>query len=284
MRNSLIGAGGVILAALSLNALAEPVAMVTDLKGSAQLVAGAKKSALGMLAELDAEARVALEKDSQMVLMYMRSGEEYVFSGAGQFKIGATTPTAISGDAPQKRSAIFSKAASAPKIKPGGLAQAAVVMRSVKSEQQIRLLSLADTVTLDLNPEFRWEGIRQGAKYTFELKDEYGELVWQTEVDDTSLWLPPSVRLKEGRYYLWKVGSMENGKPVESQGQFRIAPLDIRIQVESLRPNAQAPISDQVAFAVWLRQADFKDEARKYWKVLSGERKGDDALRALARE
>lgn len=265
-------------------AWAEPVAMVMDLKGKADAQAGAKKSGLAMLAEIDADTRISVEKDAQVVLMYLKSGKEYVISGAGQYKIGASAPTAVSGPAPQERSAAIAKMANAPKIKPGGLAQAAVVMRSVNQEQQIRLLSLADTITLDLAPEFRWEGVRQGAKYTFQLMDEYGTAVWDTAVEDTSVMLPPSVRLKEGRQYQWKVTSNENGKTLESQGQFRIAPLDIRIQVESLRPNPQAPLSDQVAFAVWLRQAEFRDEARKYWKVLSAERKDQDSLRALSRE
>ena len=207
-----------------------------------------------------------------------------MFSGNSQFKVGASSPAAISGPPPQKRTAIFGKVASAQKIKPGGLAQAAVVMRSVSKEQQIRLLSLADTVTLDLNPEFRWEGIRQGVRYSFDMQDEYGEAVWRTEVEDTSVFLPQSVKLKEGRRYVWKVASLDKEKPLESQGSFRIAPLDIRIQVESLRPGPSAPLSDQVAFAVWLRQAEFRDEARKYWKILSGERQNEEALKALARE
>lgn len=284
MKKSGLFISGLMLALWGPVGFAEPVAMVMDVKGKVELQTGSKKSAVSMLAEIEPESRISLEKDGQMVVMYLQSGEEYVFTGAGQFKIGAAAPVVVSGTAPQKRSAALGKVANAPKIKPGGLAQAAVVMRSVNQEQQIRLLSLADTVTLDLAPEFRWEGVRQGAKYAFELQNEYGEAVWDTTVDDTSVILPPSVRLKEGRKYVWKVSTTENGKPLVSQGQFTIAPLDIRIQVEALRPNPQAPLSDQVAFAVWLRQVEFRDEAKKYWKVLSAERKSDETLRALARE
>jgi hypothetical protein len=39
-----------------------------------------------------------------------------------------------------------------------------------------------------------------------------------------------------------------------------------------------------VAYAAWLEQVELRDEARKYWKVLSTERPEDKKLRELAGE
>ena len=53
-------------------------------------------------------------------------------------------------------------------------------------------------------------------------------------------------------------------------------------QPDAVRPAAGAPLSERVAFAVWLEQVGLKDEAARYWKALAAERPDSARLRALA--
>jgi len=47
-------------------------------------------------------------------------------------------------------------------------------------------------------------------------------------------------------------------------------------------PARDAPLSERVAYAVWLEQSGQKDEAARHWKALAAERPESDRLRALA--
>ena len=62
------------------------------------------------------------------------------------------------------------------------------------------------------------------------------------------------------------------------------ASAELRSRAESLRPGPGAPLSERVAYAVWLEQAQMRDEARRYWKALAAERPEAARLRGLAEE
>ena len=47
-------------------------------------------------------------------------------------------------------------------------------------------------------------------------------------------------------------------------------------------PPKGAPLSERVAYAVWLEQSGQKGEAARLWKALAAERPGSERLRALA--
>ena len=157
-------------------------------------------------------------------------------------------------------------------------------MRSAPGSARIRLLSLARTATLDPNPEFRWEADAK-AKYRFELTDETGRSLHEAEVMGGSFTLPDSLRLAEGVGYTWQVSArLADGRRYIGAGDFRIATAELQAQARGLRPADGAPVSERVAYAAWLEQEQLRDEARKYWRVLSAERPGDAKLKALAGE
>ena len=108
-------------------------------------------------------------------------------------------------------------------------------------------------------------------------------MLFETEVEGTSLRLPDGVRLREGASYTWEVStrSADNRRYV-SAGDFSLASADLRTQVETLRPSADSPVSQRVAFASWLEDMQLRDEARRYWRALSEERPDDSRLKALA--
>ena len=157
-------------------------------------------------------------------------------------------------------------------------------MRSAPGSARIRLLSLAGTTTLDANPEFRWEA-GTNAQYRFELTDETGRSLHETEVLGGSFTLPDSMRLAGGVGYTWQVSArLSDGRRYIGAGDFRIATSELQVQASGLRPEEDAPVSERVAYAAWLEQVELRDEARKYWKSLAAERPEDAKLKALAGE
>jgi len=260
-------------------AAAQNVAIVTDVSGK---VTG--PGPVTILSEIAADARVQLEPGAKLTALYIKSGDEYILTGPSQIQFQAGGPKVLSGAAPQKRASPVGKGGSVT-IKPVNVAQAAYVMRSSRTTARIKLLTLSATRALDSSPEFRWQGIEGGGKYRFELTDDTGRSLYESEVQGTSLKLPASVALKEGASYTWEVSTRTpDNRRYVSAGDFTIAPADVRAQAQALRPSSSAPVSDRVAYAAWLEQVELRDEARNYWQALSKERPEDEKLKALAAE
>ena len=267
------------LGVLATSARAQSIALVTDVAGR---VSG--PGTITILSEIPADARLQLEAGSRLVVLYLKSGDEYTFGGPAQIQFRAAEPQVVSGAKPQKKTGPLGKGGNVT-IKPVGVAQAAYVMRSSRTTARIRLLSLSGTRTLETAPEFRWQAIEPGMKYRFELTDDTGRSLYESEVQSTSLKLPASVALKESSSYTWEVSTRTpDNRRYVSAGDFTLAPADLRTQAQALRPAPSAPVSDRVAYAAWLEQAELRDEARKYWQALSKERPDDEKLKALAGE
>ncbi len=268
-----------LLAACSAPAMAQNVAMVTDVSGR---VTG--QTPVMILTEIRADMRMQVEPGGRLVVIYLASGDEYSFSGPAQIRFGATEPQVVSGAKPLKKSNPLGKGSNVT-IRPVNVAQAAFVMRSARPTARIRLLTLSGTRTLDIAPEFRWQEVEPAAKYRFDLTDDTGKSLYDAEVAGASLKLPPSLQLREGMSYTWEVSTRSpDGRRYVSAGDFSIATPELRAEAESLRPNAAAPVSERVTYAAWLEQVQLKDEARKYWRVLAQERPDDARLKSLAAE
>jgi hypothetical protein len=273
------------IGALSIAAHAAGVAMVTDLQGKATLSSGGTNRDLTICAELDTGTKVQLAAGATLVLLYFDAGDEYVFRGPSTIEFKPGAPEVASGAQPEKRSLSLGKGGKDVRIKPVGITQGAMVMRSVRPVARIQLLTLNKTRTLESSPEFRWSALEAVPTYGFELSDETGRTVFETKVDATSLRLPASVQIREGVPYTWEVSArLPDGKKYASSADFAIAGADLRARAESLRPPASAPLSTRIAYAAWLSGAELKDEARKYWKETAAERPQDARLKALAEQ
>jgi len=256
---------------------AQSVALVTDVSGR---VTG--DGPVTILSEIRADARMQLEGGARLVAMYLKTGDEYTFTGPAQIQFNAAEPQVVHGNKAQKRANPLGRGSNV-SIRPVNVAQAAFVMRSSRTTARIKLLSLSGTRTLDTPPEFRWQAIEPGVKYRVELTDDTGRSLYEAEVEATSLRLPASVKLREGASYTWEVSArMPDNRRYVSSGDFSIASADVRAQAGKLRPAAGAPVSERVTYAAWLEQMELRDEARKFWQALSAERPGDTRLRELA--
>jgi hypothetical protein len=278
-----IPAFALALVAATAPAHAAAVAMVTDLQGKAT-TSGSARAPVGLLSELENGVQVELDANARMVALYLDGSGEYLFKGPALVAFRAQQPEVLKGAASEKRDILGGKGGKDMRIKPVSMVQGGLVMRRAGQLARIRLLNPSGTRTLESRPHFRWLEDQAGTDYRFELSDDTGRTLYETNVSGTSLKLPASVALNENVVYTWSVSArLSDGPRYSSFGDFSIAPASMRREVEALRPAAGAPFSDRVAYAVWLEQLALRDEARNYWKALATER-SDARLEALARE
>jgi hypothetical protein len=268
-----------VFGALADSAHGATVAMVTDLQGKAGITREGRRYDATILAELVDGAQVRVDAGTTMSVLYLDTGDEYVFKGPVQILFRLGQPEIISGAQPEKRSLSLDKDGRGYRIKPVGVAQAALVMRGAR----IRLLNLHDTITLETRPEFRWEELQPGLKYQIEITDDAGRMLYSTQLDATSLPLPESLQLKDGLSYTWEVSvQLPDARKLANAGVFSLATAELRAQAAYLRPAASAPLSARISYAAWLEQMNLKDEARAYWQAAASERPEDLRLKALA--
>jgi hypothetical protein len=266
-------------AGLPTHAFAQSIALVTDVSGR---VTGTPP--VTILSEIPADTRLQLDAGSRLVAIYLKSGDEYTFAGPAQVQFQAAEPRIISGAKPQKKASPLGKGGNVT-IRPVNVAQAAFVMRGSRPTARIKLLTLSGTRTLDTVLEFRWQELEAGVAYRFELTDDTGKSLHEATVTGSGFRLPSSVQLRDGVGYTWEVSARaRDGRRFVSAGDFSIAAPEVRAQAQALRPAAGAPVSERVAYAAWLVQAQLQDEARQYWRALSAERPQDERLKALAAE
>jgi hypothetical protein len=258
---------------------AQNVAIVTDVSGKV-----AAQEPVTILSEIAVDTRLKMEAGSRLVVIYVKSGDEYTLTGPAQVQFRAGAPEVASGAKPQKKANPLGKD-SGVTLRPLAMAQGAFVMRSGRPTARIKLLTLSGTKTLEAVPEFRWQEVEAGAKYRFELTDDTGKSLYEGQVAGSAFKLPPAVQLREGVAYTWELSArLGDGKRYVSAGDFSVAEAGVRTRARALRPAAGAPVSQRVAYAAWLEQMELRDEARKYWKALAAERPEDGKLKALAAE
>ena len=269
-------------ACLALPSATNAAAIITDVTGKAAVQGGGKIGPVAILSEIESNARLQLEKGARVVALYTSSGDEFALSGPALIHFRPDAPVALSGALPQKRSSAIGKEA-AIRIRSAATTQAAYVMRSTRSAARIRLLVLSATRTLETSPEFRWQGVEGSTAYRFELTDDTGKALYDTEVTGETVKLPVSLQLQPGTAYTWEVATRTpDGRRHVSAGDFSVAAAELRQRANLLRPPAGAAVSDRVAYAAWLDQMELRDEARKYWRALVNERPADARLKALA--
>jgi hypothetical protein len=249
---------------------AQPVAMVTDLDGTASGVDG---STIHLLAELRSGGRITLPAGSTMVLVYFAGGTEYSFAGPAEVEVGDAAPITLSGAAPASRT-VLGAGGPTQRISPSGKAQASVAMRAVGHEMEITLLGPAPGgILLEQRPTFRWLPVEGAARYRIELIDEDLDKVIEATLDIPRYELPDEIVLVRGGLYTCHLETrLPDGTPLSTWAVFTVATDEQLRLVESLRPVPEAEFSDQLIFALWLRQRRFTDEARRLWPQLRAQR------------
>ncbi len=159
----------IAMTALPAAARSAGVALVTDLQGKATGSSDGQTLSVTILAELQAGTHVQLGAGATLVSLYLDAGDEYVFKGPATIVFRAVQPEVLGGGKPEKRGPPLGPGGKDIRIKPVGVAQGALVMRRVPTNARLQLLDLQQTLTLDVQPEFRWRELRSSSSADFAL-------------------------------------------------------------------------------------------------------------------
>lgn len=284
-RYSVVAAFAIAWVAVPSPVLAEPVAMVTDIEGGNSVTGMGESTELTLLAELEPGGSVELAGGARLVIVYYESGNEFIFEGPASIKIGPAAPEVLSGNSPEEHHILLAGADGEIIIHPAGMVQASIVMRGAQDEVDIKLENLVDTKILDARPLFRWQPLPGASTYHFEIINDSGDSLAETDVTATELPLPEAVTLEVGITYTWEVATRTpDGILHSSWGDFYLATDAERALVEQMRPPRDAPFSSRVMFAVVLQQLELRDEAVNHWKTLLVERSDDPKLQQMANQ
>src|SRR5258706_11593124 len=113
-------------------ARAESVAMITDISGVVTEQVASAKTNITILAEIEPSTRLQLADAARLVVMYLGSGDEYTMRGPAVIEFRASEPVAISGAQPARRASPLAARGAAVRIRPVGVTQAVLVMRSAR--------------------------------------------------------------------------------------------------------------------------------------------------------
>ena len=229
-------------------AIAEPVAMVTDLSGAASN----DGMVLEILTEFEPGNTVSLVDGTTLSMVFYGDGSEYIFTGPAKFEVGENKPSILSGAEPTVGAGSSQGSGAVSTI---GLAQAAMVMRGNNSEPKLTLLFPAETTLLSAPDMFQWRALDNGVGYSFELTDFEGRSMIETTVNGTTLEVPEHLDLKSGGYYTWSLETrLPDGQKFSNWASFSVADSDLLASVAQRRPGEEENVSRLVLFRQILSQ------------------------------
>ncbi|MDO8811689.1 MAG: hypothetical protein Q7J38_06645 [Gallionella sp.] len=262
---------------------AEPVAMITDLKGNVYLANKPKTAPLAVLSYLPPGEEIVLEAGAQIVVTYFAQSTEYSFKGPGRVVIHAQEAKALKGSAETRRLDTEKSGAAMKFVQSGKLTFATVEMRAL-SFVKPTLLSPVNTKIASLTPVFKWKGLDDTEKYLMTLMDERGQIVRQVEVMANSWTMPANAILQHGANYRWRVDALfKTGDKLNAEGSFSVADIQTINRIIAQQPPANASFSDNVTYAIFLEEEGFRESAKGIWQELSAQRPDDPNLKRRAR-
>lgn len=275
---------GLIFVSLSLTAnAAEPVAMITDLKGSVYLAGKAKNTPIAVLSYLPPGEEIILDAGAQAVVTYFAQSTEFSFKGPGRILIQEREAKALKGSIKTRRLDAEKSGAAMKFVQSGKLTFATVEMRSIPFVKPT-LLSPVNTKIASLNPVFSWKSVDDIEKYLLTLTDENGQTIQQVELAVNSWSMPANMALQHGASYRWKIEAvLKSGDMLNSQGSFSVATPEAINRIKAKQISADASFSDRVVYALFLEEEGFREGAKSVWQELSGQRPDDPNLKRRAR-
>jgi hypothetical protein len=266
---------------ICLAAQPQAAAMVTDLQGRASIQNGALAETLVLTAEAGSNCPITLDPGARIVLVSYATGEEITATGPARFTLDAKGHPAGPGRGIQVTPAKGLRLQES--LKPGGLAQASLVMRDA-GPAELALRSPLDRVVADARPRFAWEDLGTGAQYRFRLQGPGGQHLFAAEPAAPQADLPPGLRLQEGVAYVWAVSAtLPDGTVRKAQADLALLGRAARIRLAALRSHAPESFSHQVAYAAALQEAGLLDQAKPRWRALQALRPDDPTLAAYAK-
>ena len=260
-------------------AAVEGVAFVTNVKGEIA-VDGSPRPML--MSELAKGQRIVAGKESQLAVMYIQSGKEYVLKGPDEFTVGERGIIAESGMPTATRETAW-RPGSRVLVQAAQTSAASIRMRSLapsKAASRPRLEFPTQGTVATLHPTFRWVG--SGAKASYELtvavvgKDE--KPAAKAKISGTSHRF--AMALDPDTEYAWTVSA---GDRDLGSAKFRTLSAPVLLDAEKRRPGDKGEFTDRVLFALFLQELGAVQEAQEAWGKLALERSDLPELAGLAK-
>ena len=248
--------------------MAQPVAMVTDIKGDAWY-GGERRLPLMLLHYFEAATQVRLAPDSTLSITYFANPVQYLFKGPALLTVETTAPKMTEGTPPEARRVGPEKGIG------GGLSPdqwrrlqaAAVVMRARRAAFVV--ISPNQTTVLSPQVELSWTAVDGATGYQVVVSDNADRVLAELPVSSTSVFIPDSIRLQNGMTYRWKVDAKLGSETLSAFGAFEAASAEIEQKFARLRPAPTAEFAAQVYFATLLDIEGFTHDARIEWQRLA---------------
>ena len=260
---------------------AEPVAMATDVKGTAMLT-GSKPGQVSMLHYFDAPTTVRLAPGSLLAVTYFANPVQYTFKGPALVTMESAAPKVSEGAQPEIRRVGPEKAID------GGLTrdqwrrlqQATIVMRSTRLA--FAVTSPNQTTILSPRTELSWTPATGGQTYRITLSDENDNSIATWASSTTSTPLPETARLAAGKSFRWKVETLDAPQPLVASGMFSTATVDDQRRMAQLRPANSEDLAANVYYATLLDIEGFAHDSKSEWRRLARQFPDEPAIQRRA--
>ena len=257
----------------SLPAVADSVAFVADVRGSATIEGNGP---LAFLAGLTTGTRVLLGSNATAAITYAASGAEFALTGPGVFLVRADEVVAEKGSAPRRR-AVAALTDAAVVARAANTATASLRMRGLAPVSSPAVLEYpVSTRVSTLRPQMRWRAV-PGEEYTLAVQDAAGRELWKGAARGDGA--RPDVKLAAGQRYSWTLATARG--PV-GDAQFETLSAEALLRVEKSRGGSRT-FGERVVHALLLQEVGAEQEARQAWSALARERPEMPELPALAR-
>lgn len=257
---------------------ADGVAFVTNLKGEVA-VDGAPRPML--MSELAKGQKVVLGKESQLAVMFIQSGKEYVLKGPGDYVVGDRDITAGNGVPPAARETAW-RPSNQVLVKVAQTSSASIRMRSIappKAEAKAKLEFPTQGAVTQLQPTLRWTipDAKAQAEVTLSVAGNEDKPLARAKVAGSSHRFP--ARLQPDTEYAWTVSVA--GQEIGA-ARFRTLSSSAIQGAEKRRPPDKAEFSDRLNYALYLQEIGAVQEAQEAFGKLAQERADLPELASLA--
>jgi hypothetical protein len=248
-------------------ALAAPFAMITDLKGEAWAMEGAKPRKLSLLGYIENPTEIKVDQAGKLAITYFANGVQYSFAGPSRVALESAAPKVIDGPAGEFKKVTPEKSIG------GGLSsdqwrrlqQATVVMRSVKST--FAVVGPDKTAVLARELEFEWTPVAGARGYRLVVYGPQNDILHEATTEQTSL--KPALELQTGNRYRWKVDALGVTKPTSANGVFTVADDAARERMAEMKRAAGSELGARSFYATTLEAQGHAHDARAEWKALA---------------
>ena len=253
------------------------VAMVTDAQGECRL--GEGSTPVAITSEVGAGVPLRLKAGARLTLLVYGSGEEVRLAGPGTFSLDGkglvSGPPAGIGRAQGPGLSLKDS------LKPGGLAQASLVMRG---PFDIEVEEPSQPTVRTVRPRFRWVPVKGSTSYQFRLRKAGGDTLVAVTTQEPALSLPEGLELQHGSKYQWDLSTDLPGlRVLRSEGDLEALDEARGQFLDRLREAAPNSFSHRLVYAATLHVYGLLAEAKVEWRILASQRPEDAMLQAFAR-